>query len=115
MSDLATTSSLPWCLMGDMNNVTCQSDKRGGRLYPNWLIEGFQNVLASCGLIDMEMEGYKFTLERGKGTEIWVEIKLDRALVTPSWLDKFPSAKLTNLEVSTSDHCPVKSALSERS
>ncbi|XP_060969581.1 uncharacterized protein LOC133036837 [Cannabis sativa] len=55
----------------------------------------------------MEMEGYKFTWERGKGTENWVEIKLDRALVTPSWLDKFPNAKLTNLEVSTSDHCLI--------
>uniref|UniRef100_A0A803NUC4 DUF4283 domain-containing protein n=1 Tax=Cannabis sativa TaxID=3483 RepID=A0A803NUC4_CANSA len=53
-------------LEGDMNNVTCQSDKRGGRPYRNWLIEGFQSVLTSCGLIDMEMEGYKFTWERGK-------------------------------------------------
>ncbi|XP_060972201.1 uncharacterized protein LOC133038159 [Cannabis sativa] len=107
ISDLAKLSNLPWCLIGDMNNVTCQSDKRGGRPYPTWLIEGFQSVLTSCGLIDMEMEGYKFTWERGKGTDNWIEVKLDRAFVTSSWFDKFPNARLTNLEVSTSDHCPI--------
>uniref|UniRef100_A0A803QSS3 Reverse transcriptase n=1 Tax=Cannabis sativa TaxID=3483 RepID=A0A803QSS3_CANSA len=66
ITDLANIINLPWCLIGDMNNVTCQSDKKGGRPYPNWLIDGFQNVFSRCNLIDMEMEGYKFTWERGK-------------------------------------------------
>uniref|UniRef100_A0A803PUY4 Uncharacterized protein n=1 Tax=Cannabis sativa TaxID=3483 RepID=A0A803PUY4_CANSA len=51
--------------------------------------------------------GYPFKWERGKGTDKWVEVLLDRALVTPSWLDKFQGAQLLYLEVSTSDHCPI--------
>lgn len=33
--------NIPWCLIGDMNNVLCQEDKRGWRNYPFWLIQGF--------------------------------------------------------------------------
>lgn len=35
---LATESQLPWCIMGDLNNVLGQEETRGGRPYPNHLI-----------------------------------------------------------------------------
>lgn len=41
------------------------------------------------------------------GTEAWVEIQLDRALVSNSFMQVFTEAKLTNIEVSTSDHSPI--------
>lgn len=105
--NLSRDNNLPWCLIGDMNNVLGQADKRGGRLYPSWLIEGFQEVVDECGLTDLKLQGYPFTWERGRGTEKWVEIRLDRAIVSNAWLNTFQDAKLTNLEVSTSDHCPI--------
>ncbi|KAK1362457.1 hypothetical protein POM88_046931 [Heracleum sosnowskyi] len=37
----------------------------------------------------------------------WIEIRLDRALVTGSFMAQFADAKLTNLEISTSDHSPI--------
>ncbi|XP_074377687.1 uncharacterized protein LOC141719204 [Apium graveolens] len=98
---------LPWCLLGDMNNVLCQSDKRGGCLYPNWLIRGFQDVLDECDLQDMELHGYLFTFERGYGTHKWIKIRLDRALVSKSWSECYKDAKLSNLKTSTSDHIPI--------
>uniref|UniRef100_A0A803Q5E5 DUF4283 domain-containing protein n=1 Tax=Cannabis sativa TaxID=3483 RepID=A0A803Q5E5_CANSA len=97
----------PWCIIGDLNNVTSQQDKRGGNAYPNWLINGFCGMLDDCGLHDLDLEGYPFTLERGRGTDDWIEVRIDRALVSQQWLDLFPTAKLINLEVSTSDHCPL--------
>ncbi|XP_074352960.1 uncharacterized protein LOC141692122 [Apium graveolens] len=104
---LARDNNLPWCLIGNMNNVLGQVDKRGGRMYPTWLIQGFQTVLEECELADMDMQGYPYTWERGRGTEKWVEIRLDRAIVSKEWMETFQDAKLTNLEVSTSDHCPI--------
>lgn len=101
---LNNQSTVPWCLIGDMNNVLSQEDKKGGRPYPTWLISGFQAVLDDCDLNDMELQGYRYTWEIGHGTYNWIEIKLDRALVLSNFLQVFPEAKLSNLEVSTSDH-----------
>lgn len=41
-----------------MNNIVKQEDKRGGRPYPAWLIQGFQKAIEDCGLHDIELEGY---------------------------------------------------------
>uniref|UniRef100_A0A803QJ68 Reverse transcriptase domain-containing protein n=1 Tax=Cannabis sativa TaxID=3483 RepID=A0A803QJ68_CANSA len=100
-------SQLLWCLIGDMNNLGGQDEKRGGRSYPTWLVEGFRAALDHCGLIDLSLEGYPFTWEKGKGSSNWVEERLDKALVSYSWLQLFPLAKLYNVEISTSDHCPI--------
>uniref|UniRef100_A0A803NM17 peptidylprolyl isomerase n=1 Tax=Cannabis sativa TaxID=3483 RepID=A0A803NM17_CANSA len=60
-----------------------------------------------CGLVDLSLEGYPFTWEKGKGSSHWVEERLDKALVSHSWLQLFPLEKLYNVEISTSDHCPI--------
>ncbi|KAK1356412.1 hypothetical protein POM88_049668 [Heracleum sosnowskyi] len=101
---LHSQMSLPWVLIGDMNNVISQNDKRGGRPYPTWLIRGFQKCIDDCDLHDLEIEGYPYTWEKGYGTDGWMEIRLDRALVSNSFMDQFVDAKLINMKVSTSDH-----------
>lgn len=90
-----------------MNNVCSQEDKRGGRPYPQPLISGFLNVLEDCNLFDMNLQGYPFTWERGARTTDRIEVRLDRALTNIEFLNVFKDATLTNLEVSTSDHCPL--------
>ncbi|KAM6583826.1 hypothetical protein CsatB_010828 [Cannabis sativa] len=107
LKTLKSNSTLPWCVIGDLNNVLSQEDKKGGRPYPQWLLQGFQVCLDECGLEDLELLGYPFTWERGRGTRDWIEVCLDRALVTNSWRTLFPEACLSNLEASTSDHCPI--------
>ncbi|KAK1386603.1 hypothetical protein POM88_014781 [Heracleum sosnowskyi] len=107
LRNLNTDSMLPWCIIGDMNNILNQMDKRGGRSYLNHLIQGFQSALDDCNLHDMTLEGYQFTWERGQDTDEVIEIRLDRALITDSFMAQFTEAKLTNLEISTSDHSPI--------
>lgn len=107
LRNLARDSNLPWCVIGDLNNVCSQSDKQGGALYPTWLVEGFNEVLAETGLIDMDLVGHQFTWERGRDTPEWMEVRLDRALTSESWLSMFPLAKLINLEITESDHSPI--------
>ncbi|XP_062088747.1 uncharacterized protein LOC133795307 [Humulus lupulus] len=97
----------PWCLIGDFNNIISHEDKRGGLPYPNWLVQGFQDVIQECGLHDINLIGYQFTWEASRGTDRWIEVRLDRGLANQKWLDFFPLAKLFNLEVSSSDHCPL--------
>ncbi|XP_074342605.1 uncharacterized protein LOC141680216 [Apium graveolens] len=110
---LAMDNNLPWCLIGDFNNVVSQNDKKCGRPYPHNLVQGFRDVLEECQLIDMDLQGHQYTWERGLGTSQWIEVCLDRALVNISFQAMFEVAKLINLEISTSDHCPILLALQD--
>uniref|UniRef100_A0A803PEP9 Endonuclease/exonuclease/phosphatase domain-containing protein n=1 Tax=Cannabis sativa TaxID=3483 RepID=A0A803PEP9_CANSA len=100
-------STAPWCLMGDFNNVLCQGEKLGGLPYPSWLIDGFQEVVQQCELIDLDLCGHPFTWEKSRDTAHWIEARWDRAMVSNSWLNLFSSSKLFNLEISSSDHSPL--------
>ena len=93
--------------MGDLNNIVAQSDKRGGAPYPNWLVEGLNETLTAAGLTDMNIIGHQFTWERTRGTENWIETRLDRVLTNEDWVEWFPLSKLYNLEGSPSDHSPI--------
>ncbi|XP_074337686.1 uncharacterized protein LOC141674885 [Apium graveolens] len=104
---LSRDSNLPWCLVGDFNNIVSQVHKKGGDPYPIALVDGFNEALNDAGLIDMDIVGHQYTWERSRGKPEWVEVRLDRAVVTDSWLNEFPLAKLYNLEGSTSDHSPI--------
>lgn len=107
LRNLSRDANLPWCVLGDMNNITSQSETRGGANYPRWLVEGFNETIAEVGLVDLELVGHQFTWERGRGTTSWIETRLDRALTSKEWLDIFPLAKLYNLEGSPSDHSVI--------
>ena len=107
LRNLARDSNLPGCVIGDMNNVTAQHEKKGGAEYPRWLVDGFNDTLTDTGLQDIELTGHQYTWEKGRDTEAWIEIRLDRVLVNNLWLAHFPLAKLYNLEGSPSDHSPL--------
>lgn len=104
---LYQNSQLPWCIIGDMNNTLNHEDKKGGRQYPNWLLQGFRQAIEDCELVDLELKGYQFTWEKSYGTNEWIEVRLDRALVSHSFMNCFKNAHLTNLEITTSDHSPI--------
>ncbi|KAJ8649330.1 hypothetical protein MRB53_002353 [Persea americana] len=107
LRNLFVASTLAWCCLGDFNNLLSVEDKHGGVDYPQWLLTGFRNAVSDCSLFDMPLCGYPFTWERGRGTNNLVEERLDRALVTDSWLSLFPHAKLVNLLAPVSDHTPL--------
>uniref|UniRef100_A0A803NZ69 DUF4283 domain-containing protein n=1 Tax=Cannabis sativa TaxID=3483 RepID=A0A803NZ69_CANSA len=84
---LKNDSNLPWCLMGDMNNLGSHLEKKGGRKYPDRLIKGFTRALDDCNLLALPLVGYPYTWEKGRNSSEWIEERLDRALVTNEWLN----------------------------
>ncbi|KAL8156372.1 hypothetical protein AgCh_001462 [Apium graveolens] len=70
-------------------------------------MEGFKQTIEECGLEDLGFEGEAFTWERARGTERWVQERLDRGMANVDWLELFPSAVVKVLEVSSSDHLPL--------
>ncbi|KAL8098348.1 hypothetical protein AgCh_031201 [Apium graveolens] len=88
----------------DFNNVTSQADKKGGAAYPSHLVDGFNDCLQDTELQDLNIIGHQFTFERGRNTDHWVEIHLDRVLVNTKWSSLYQNAKVYNLERSPFDH-----------
>lgn len=68
-------------------------------------MEGFQNIVMRSMLNDLGSVGNKFTwfTTRDGG----IKVKLNRALATQLWMDRFWCLKVTRLNKSTSDHTPI--------
>lgn len=78
---LASQSSLPWAIGGDFNNLLRENEKKGRHKHPNWLLNDFRDTMIDCGIFDLPMDGFPYTWERGRGTERWVQERLDRVLI----------------------------------
>lgn len=64
-------------------------------------------MIEDCSLSNLDLLGYTFSWDHGAGIAEWIEVRLDRVLVSCNFMNLFPESKLFNLEVSTSDHCPI--------
>ncbi|XP_019164323.1 PREDICTED: uncharacterized protein LOC109160491 [Ipomoea nil] len=107
LRQLKGNSSLPWIVVGDFNDIACLSEKRGAHSHPSALIEGFNDVLGECCLVDMGMTGGRFTWVSGRGTDAWVEERLDRAVATVEWLEMYDEAEVRNIYTNSSDHFAI--------
>lgn len=52
---LAVKSNLPWCVIGDFNDLMFSEEKRGGQDHPRSLLVGFTKKVRDCGLLDLVM------------------------------------------------------------
>jgi len=100
-------SSLPWCIIGDFNDLLSQHDKAGIHPHLNWLCMGFPKAVDDCALSDIKLHGHPFTWIKSPGTNRVLEERLDMAMGNSEWLQRFPEVKLTNLLTSHSDHTPI--------
>ena len=53
--------------------------------YPNWLLTGFREAITYCHLFYLGLFGGHFTWERHRGTDAWVEERLDRGFANSNW------------------------------
>ena len=86
---MSTKSDLPWCIVGDFNDILTHSEKKGRVRHPPSLIARFQTTVQQRGIFYISLIGHPYTWKRGRGTLHWVEEKLDKAMVTKRWWDLF--------------------------
>ncbi|GAU19603.1 hypothetical protein TSUD_304150 [Trifolium subterraneum] len=70
-------------------------------------LTSFRQAVSDCDLTDITIEGHPFTWIKSRGTPHVIEEKLDKAMVSTSWLQLFPQVRLSNLLASHSDHSPI--------
>ncbi|XP_074377162.1 uncharacterized protein LOC141718680 [Apium graveolens] len=104
---LSNASSLPWCILGDFNDLLYSSDKQGVHPHPGSLMEGFRKALEESMLYEIDLECGSFTWEKGRGSNDRVQERLDRSFATREWWLKFPLCNLSVITVPVSDHKPI--------
>jgi hypothetical protein len=94
----------PWVVAGDFNLIVDAADKNNANLNRH-MMRRFRRLLAEVELKELYLNGRRYTWsnERERAT---LE-RLDGVFSTMDWEVSFPSAFLSALRTSTSDHCPL--------
>ena len=100
LRELQTARPEPWILLGDFNEVLQPQERRGNTLLTPSMRELAQ-LIQDIQLIDIELN-VKFTWMRHNAAS-----KLDRVLISPELLDKFPGTHAYCKERMLSDHYSI--------
>ncbi|RVW68028.1 Transposon TX1 uncharacterized 149 kDa protein [Vitis vinifera] len=76
----------PWCIGGDFN-ITLFSRERSGQRRISSAMRNFAEIVDDLGLVDLPLQGGDFTWNGGLHNQTWA--RLDRFMVSPSWMDQF--------------------------
>ncbi|CAM8976493.1 unnamed protein product [Rhodiola kirilowii] len=109
---LKSLSDLPWCLLGDFNEILRYSDTTRNAWRRHTFMIQFRSVLAECNLSEIGFKGSRFTYtNRRKGAEE-TRCHLDRVVADLKWKEMFPDAFVYHISTFHSDHCPIQLCLS---
>lgn len=82
LKHLKNTSSLPWLVIGDFNEITGLSEKEGGSMRPRRQMEIFVEAINQCRLREVDFVGPRFTWIYQQKDGEQIRERLDRALAT---------------------------------
>ncbi|KAK3205108.1 hypothetical protein Dsin_019154 [Dipteronia sinensis] len=106
MLSLSSSVSSHWLAIGDFNAVIGAHEKSGGVIPSVVSCNEFQFMSDNYNLIHMPTSGSLFTWMNCSASHFRIEIRLDRSLYNPSWLDVWPSSYCLTLPRTVSDHNP---------
>lgn len=96
-----------WTLLGDFN-ITLFLDETEGGPYPKEVpMMEFADCVEAIQVVDLKLIGNHLTWTETKKARVGMLRKLDRILVNPSFLRKFPAAFANFLPYGVSDHSPA--------
>ncbi|GER34017.1 RNA-directed DNA polymerase-like protein [Striga asiatica] len=81
-----------WFLAGDFNDILSNADKNGGVLRGESSFAVFRDFVSRLGVVECKSKGHQFTWSNHRQGEEFIEEKLDRVIMSPEWLFKFPSS-----------------------
>ncbi|RVX11941.1 hypothetical protein CK203_009552 [Vitis vinifera] len=94
----------PWCLGGDFNITLFQQERSSQRRISS-AMRRFADVVDDLELVDLSQQGREFTWNGGLNNQAWA--RLDRFLVSPTWLDQFSGVTQSRLSRPIYDHFPI--------
>ncbi|GMI96865.1 hypothetical protein HRI_003355800 [Hibiscus trionum] len=107
LRSLNDSPHVPWCVLGDFNEILSLEEKQGGLLRSDWQMNNFRNALLDCNLDNLGYRGAWFTWEWGRHASNNIRERLDRGVANQAWWDLLPNFQVDHLPHSISDHCPI--------
>jgi hypothetical protein len=97
-----------WLCVGDFNEFLYACEKEGGVPRPQSCMDNFKKALEECELDDLGFVGDAFTWRnKSRNSSTYIRERLDRAVATQAWMDRFPAYKVVNGDPRHSDHQPI--------
>ncbi|RYR77281.1 hypothetical protein Ahy_A01g001732 [Arachis hypogaea] len=96
--------TLPRILIGDFNDVISQDEKVGLHPKPSSQIESFRNFVHENAVLDLELQGMKYTWFSNPRNGCVTKERLDRVLANWEWRKMFQNATLSAFPPISSDH-----------
>ncbi|XP_027335416.1 uncharacterized protein LOC113849603 [Abrus precatorius] len=94
-----------WCILGDFNAVRQVKESKGCQTNHGVSeMDGLNSFIQEMELVDLPLVGKKFTWIKGDAS---IMSRLDRVLVSSSWLDYWGDGFIQVLSRDVSDHCPI--------
>ncbi|GJZ86448.1 cytochrome P450 [Tanacetum coccineum] len=103
LHNIITVNDCLTITLGDFNEVRNALERSGSVFHHRGAIN-FNDFISSSGLSDLPLGGLRYTRMDKLGSKL---SKLDRFLVSPHVLDKWPSAHAISLVREYSDHSPI--------
>jgi len=97
---------LPWCLIGDFNELANPSEKKGGQRYPITKFERLNKFMNNIDGVFVQSTGYVYTWKKKIRTHL-IYGRLDRAIARNDWLSLYPDSTVTHGNFSCLDHRPI--------
>ena len=104
---LSVRHNLPWAVMGDFDDVTCEEEKFGGNGICRRRVMEYIGCMDFCNLIDLGFSGTKYTQTNKRDIYDLIQQSLDRVWANLGRKATFPVAMVKHLARINSDHCPL--------
>lgn len=98
----------PWLLLGDLNEIMHEKDKRGGRTHIGTSRAYLESFMVNTGSIDLDFSGYPFTWSNNRPGLGHIKHRIDRALASQEWFQLFARSGVNHLTSNRSDHNPIE-------
>ena len=97
----------PWLCIGDFNAMLSSSEKQSRCPPTQSQMDEFRMALDFCGLADLGFVGFPFTWNNKRPGCANTKERLDRAVASLEWREKFQDSTVYHLSSHASDHIPL--------
>ena len=103
----ASQITLPWAMIGDLNEILGSEDKEGGRPVEGTSSNALADIVFDYGLLDLSFAGNPFTWSNRHAEPFNIRERLDRAFCDANWRLLFPRARVIHQSAHRSNHAPI--------